>query len=205
MPQDGSVPQRGPSGAPGLPNDMRRRPAVPSAVIGVMMFVAAEAMFFAGLISAFLVVKAGIKPGMWPPPWQPRLPVEVTGVNTAILVVSGLLMLAAGRVLVKNGVVSVPLYLAATALGATFVGVQGYEWSQLLSQGLTMTSSNHGAFFYLIVGTHALHVVAGLMALVWGALRLRKGTLTVAQRSAIQIFWTFVVGLWPILYSLVYL
>jgi cytochrome c oxidase subunit III len=204
MPQDGSAPQRGPSGA-GLPNDMRRRPAVPSAVIAVMMFVAAEAMFFAGLVSAFLVVKAGIKPGMWPPPWQPRLPVEVTAVNTGVLVVSGLLMLAAGRVALKGRAANPSLYLAAMLLGVVFVGVQGWEWSQLLSQGLTMTSSNHGAFFYLIVGTHALHVMAGLIAVTWGALRLRAGTLTVAQRAAIQIFWTFVVGLWPLLYTLVYL
>ena len=203
MPQDGSPPQRG--GAPGLPNDMRRRPAVPSAVIGVMMFIAAEAMFFAGLVSAFLVVRAGIKPGMWPPPWQPRLPVEVTAVNTGILVVSGVLMLLAGRVALKGRAANVPLYLAATVLGVVFVGVQGWEWSQLLSQGLTMTSSNHGAFFYLIVGTHALHVIAGLLAVTWGALRLRAGTLTTAQRSAIQIFWTFVVALWPMLYALVYL
>lgn len=203
MPQDGSAPQR--RSSPGLPNDMRRRPAVPSAVIGVMMFIAAEAMFFAGLISAFLVIEAGIKPGMWPPPWQPRLPVEVTAVNTAILVVSGVLMLAAGRIALKGRTANVPLYLAATILGVVFVAVQGWEWSQLLSQGLTMTSSNHGAFFYLIVGTHAVHVVAGLVAVAWGANRLRQSTLTVAQRAAIQIFWTFVVGLWPILYVLVYL
>ena len=89
--------------------------------------------------------------------------------------------------------------------GALFVGVQGWEWSQLLSQGLTMTSSNHGAFFYLIVGTHGLHVIAGLTALLWGGLRLRSGTLTRAQLNAVQIFWTFVVGLWPIIYGLVYL
>lgn len=184
---------------------MRRRPAVPSAVIAVMMFVAAEAMFFAGLVSAFLVVKAGIKPGMWPPPWQPRLPVEVTAVNTGILVVSGVLMLLSGRVALKGRAANVPLYFAAMLLGVVFVGVQGWEWSQLLSQGLTMTSSNHGAFFYLIVGTHALHVVAGLLAVTWGALRLRAGTLTAAQRAAIQIFWTFVVALWPLLYTLVYL
>lgn len=201
MPQDGSAPQRG--GPPASFPEIRRRPAVPSAVIGVLMFVAAEAMFFAGLISAFLVIKAGIKPGLWPPPWQPRLPIEVTAVNTAILVASGVLMLVAGRK--KGAVASLPLYVAATGLGAVFVGVQGWEWSRLLSAGMTMTSSNHGAFFYLIVGTHALHVMAGLCALLWGALKLRGGVLTAAQRQAIQIFWTFVVALWPMLYVLVYL
>lgn len=196
MPQDGNIPERG------APPELRRKPAVPNAVVAVMMFVAAESMFFAGMISAFMIVKAGIKPGMWPPPWQPRLPVEATAVNTAVLVVSGVLLLLARR---KVGVASKPLYLVAAVLGAGFVAFQGFEWTQLLSQGLTMTSSNHGAFFYLIVGTHALHVMAGLVALLWGGMRLKRDVLTRAQLAAIQIFWTFVVGLWPILYTLVYL
>jgi heme/copper-type cytochrome/quinol oxidase subunit 3 len=168
-----------------------------------MLFVVAmEAMFFSGLISAFLIVKAGIKPGMWPPPWQPRLPVESTAVNTAVLVVSGVLLLLAGR---KDRVASRGLYVAAAVLGAAFVAFQGFEWTQLLSQGLTMTSSNHGAFFYLIVGTHGLHVMAGLIALLWGLTRLRSDRLTKPQLVAVQIFWTFVVALWPLIYVLVYL
>ena len=197
MPQDGQVPQRSPR---------LRQPAVPSAVLAVLFIVAMEAMFFAGLISAFLIVKAGIKPGMWPPPWQPRLPVEATAINTGVLVLSGVLLLVAGlRVVRKTEVASRWLYAAAAVLGAAFVVFQGFEWTRLLSQGLTMTSSNHGAFFYLIVGTHALHVVAGIIALMWCLKRLWSGVLTRPQLVAVQIFWTFVVGLWPLLYSLVYL
>lgn len=196
MPQDGQVPS-----SPAL-----RRPAVPSAVLAMLFIVCMEAMFFAGLISAFLIVKAGIKPGMWPPPWQPRLPVEATAINTGVLVVSGVLLLVASlRALRKTEVASRWLYLAAAVLGASFVAFQGFEWTRLLSQGLTMTSSNHGAFFYLIVGTHALHVMAGLLALLWGLKRLWRGALTKAQLTAVQIFWTFVVALWPLLYALVYL
>lgn len=197
MPQDGQIPQRSPT---------LRQPAVPSAVLAVLFIVCMEAMFFAGLISAFLIVKAGIKPGMWPPPWQPRLPIEATAINTAVLVVSGALLLVAGlRAVRKSELASRRLYLAAAVLGACFVVFQGFEWTRLLSQGLTMTSSNHGAFFYLIVGTHALHVVAGLVALLWGLKRLWRGVLTTPQLVAVQIFWTFVVALWPLLYALVYL
>lgn len=203
MPQDGIVPHIPspvPAGAP------RRGPAVPSAILATLIFVATEAMFFTGMVSAFVILKASIKEGMWPPPWQPRLPVEATGFNTIVLVVSGVLMLVAGTAKMrKTAAASRGLYLTAAALGAFFVLFQGFEWSRLLSQGLTMQSSNHGAFFYLIVGTHALHAIAALVALAWGARRLFQGTLTRPQLIAIQIYWTFVVGLWPILYTLVYL
>src|SRR5687768_7750195 len=170
MPQDGQLPS--PPG--GAPAELHRRPAVPSAVLAMLIFVAAEAMFFAGLISAFVIVKAGIKPGMWPPPWQPRLPVEATAINTGALVLSGVLLLAAGF---RRETASRALYAVAAALGMFFVLFQGVEWTRLLAQGLTLTSSNHGAFFYLLIGTHALHVTAGLGALAWGLLRLWRGVL----------------------------
>jgi len=199
MPQD-AVPA--PAGSAAA---FQRRQAVPSAVLAVLMLVLMEAMFFTGLISAFLIVKAGIKPGMWPPPWQPRVPVEVTGVNTVALVASGVLMfVAAGRFKKSPAAARTPMMLAML-LGAAFVVVQGMEWVRLLKEGLALSTSNHGAFFYLIVGTHGLHVIGGLVALIWCFNRLRTGNLRAAQMSAMQIFWTFVVALWPILYKLVYL
>jgi heme/copper-type cytochrome/quinol oxidase subunit 3 len=57
----------------------------------------------------------------------------------------------------------------------------------------------------LIVGTHALHAVAALLALGYCGLQLASGELTRATFSTVQIFWYFVVALWPLLYGLVYL
>ena len=81
---------------------------------------------------------------------------------------------------------------------------QGAEWVALVRQGLTLSSSTMGSFFYLIVGMHALHAVAalGLLAHTW--LRLRQGWLVQSQLAAAQVFWYFVVGLWPILFLVVY-
>lgn len=182
-----------------------RTPAVASGVLGVVIFVAAEIMFFAGLISAYLIARAGAIG--WPPADQPRLPVEVTAVNTAVLLASGVLLFAAarspvtGRAARRGG----RLLGAALALGACFVLVQGVEWARLVRFGLTLTSSTYGSFFYLIVGAHALHAVAALLALSLLTVRGLRGTLTREAFEAAAVFWYFVVGLWPILYALVYL
>ena len=93
---------------------------------------------------------------------------------------------------------------AALALGVTFVGLQGREWVGLLGQGLTLTSSNLGAFFYLIVGMHGLHAVIALALLGWALLKLKAGTLQPAALNVVMTFWFFVVGLWPIIYARVY-
>ena len=67
-------------------SDPRPPPVVPTPVLGMLIFVIAETMMFAGLISAFTIVKAGALG--WPPPGQPRLPVEATAFNTAVLLLS---------------------------------------------------------------------------------------------------------------------
>ncbi len=183
--------------------DPRPPPVVPSAVLGMLIFVVTEAMLFAGLISAFLIVKAGA-PGLWPPPGQPRLPLEETALNTFALLASGVAVWHARRRFHEAPARALRPLALALALGAFFVLFQGYEWAMMLSQGLTLQSSNHGSFFYLIVGMHALHAVAGLALLGATAWRLRRGFLAASAFTAAQVFWTFVVGLWPILYLLVY-
>jgi cytochrome c oxidase subunit III len=184
-------------------SDPRPRPILPSAVLGMLIFVIAEMMMFAGLISAFSIVKAGTLG--WPPPGQPRLPVEATAFNTAVLLASaGFVFLANRSYAQDRDLAKRPLYIAM-ALGAFFVSLQGYEWISLIRQGLTLTSSNHGSFFYLIVGMHGLHAIAGLMVLGRAGFKLSIGKLAPSSFAAAQVFWYFVVGLWPVLYFMVYL
>lgn len=182
-----------------------RRQIVPNGVLGMMVFIITEAMFFAGLVSAFTLAKANALGGLWPPPGQVRLPAEATAINTLALVASGILIFAAGRKFDKSPASAIPMATVSILLGAIFVVLQGAEGVVLVSQGLTMTTSTHGAFFYLIVGSHALHTVVGLGALAWMYRELRGGRLTSSAFWTVRIFWYFVVGLWPILYYKVYL
>lgn len=184
----------------------RRRQIAPNGVIGMLIFIFCEVMFFAGLISAHTIVKntTAVLAG-WPPPGQPRLPVEQTAVNTAALIVSGLLLIWAQRKFGKDPAAARAPLASAMALGTFFVVFQGIEWVALLREGLTMTSSTHGAFFYLIVGTHGLHAVAALIALLYCFVRLVQRNLVAPQLQAAAIFWYFVVAVWPLLYYRVYL
>jgi cytochrome c oxidase subunit 3 len=186
-----------------LMTDPRPPPPVPSAVLGTLIFVVTEAMLFAGLISAFVIVRASAPE--WPPPDQPRLPVGETAFNTAALLLSGVALFFASRAFkVQRQSARQPL-LAAIGLGAFFVVFQGVEWVRLIGQGLTLTSSNHGGFFYLIVGMHALHAVGALVFLARAYVKLLEHKLSRSTFAAAQVFWYFVVGLWPILYLRVYL
>jgi cytochrome c oxidase subunit III len=186
------------------------RPNAPigsNAWLGVLVFLGAEAMFFAGLIGAFLVFRVGS--AVWPPPFQPRLPLGVTGVNTIILLASAVAMRLALKRTQQGAPANSVLWLSVTAaLGTLFLVIQGYEWLQLIHFGLTVSSSVYGGLFYTIIGFHALHVFGALiwLAVVWA--QARRGRFTKQDNAGLQVcsmYWIFVVALWPVLYGLVYL
>lgn len=187
--------------APPLPQARRR--LISNEVLGMLIFTLTEAMLFSGFISAFMIVKSGAT--MWPPPGQPRLPFEATAINTTALLISGVLMFFAHRRFKVEPARAKGLMLASILLGAFFVIFQGVEWVALIREGLTLTSSTHGSFFYLLVGAHGFHAVIALLFFGRCYLQLRADRLRPEVFGAVQVFWYFVVGLWPIIYLRVYL
>jgi heme/copper-type cytochrome/quinol oxidase subunit 3 len=181
-----------------------RRPVIENQVLGTLVFIVTEIMSFAGLISGLVIVKANHL-GPWPPPDQPRLPIEATAFNTLVLLASGLALYQAGRAYKRKPIDAKKPFALAIGLGLFFVLFQGFEWVRLIGQGLTMTSSTLGAFFYLIVGAHAAHAVVAIGLLCLFYRRLTQMKLEPGTFMGAQLFWFFVVGLWPILYLQVYL
>jgi len=181
-----------------------RREVVPSSVLGMLVVIGVEVMFFAGLISAFTISRAGADPSVWQRPTAPLLPVVSTLVNSIALLASGLLLVVAHRQHARQLPAARQTLAVAWVLGAAFVVLQGREWAALLAEGLTIQSSGLGGFFYLIVGAHAAHAVGALGALGLAWWRLRRGTLSPGFLLGTETFWYFVVGLWPIIYLRVY-
>lgn len=182
-----------------------RHSGLSSSALGMLVFIGTELMFFAALISAFLIISSAAE--AWPPAGQPRLPVFVSALNSIVLFASGWSIfkaLQSFRISPKSETTR-KLLRRTMWLGIVFVGVQGVEWIRLLSFGLTMTSSQYGAFFYLIIGTHAIHAIGAVTGLWRLSLKLDAGVLKEESFHAVQLFWFFVVGIWPILYLLVYL
>jgi heme/copper-type cytochrome/quinol oxidase subunit 3 len=194
----------------GGPSPPPVRPITPigsNAWLGTVMLLGAEAMFFAGLIGAFLVFRIGST--VWPPPFQPRLPIGVTGINTLILLASAVTMrwaLQAHRMSDRRGLMG--MLSCTAALGVTFLVVQGYEWVRLIHFGLTVSSSVYGGLFYTLIGFHGAHVFGALIWLMAVWFKARQGSYTKRNETGLQtcsMYWIFVVALWPILYGLVYL
>ena len=176
-------------------------------VLGMLMFIASEAVLFLTLIVTFAVVRAGYPE--WPPSDQPRLPVMASFFNTLVLLGSGAAMFGAWWSMRRGRVQSSRrLLTAATLLGILFLVVQGVEWVRLIDFGLTVTRNIYGAVFYVMIGMHALHVFIAVLGLLYVLRRLSGGAYTREAHDGLTMggmFWGFVVLVWPVLFVFVYL
>lgn len=185
----------------------RKEPVVSNAVLGMLMFLAFETMFFAGMLGVFLVFR--LSRTSWPPPGEPYLPIRVTWVNTGILVASAYAMCRAHRAIRVGNQAGLVHGLGLSALlGTTFLAVQGSEWVRLVHFGLTLQSSTYGATFYTLIGCHGIHVLAAVLWLAAVLLLATRGRFSPERHVGVQLckmYWMFVVGLWLVLFPSVYL
>jgi len=182
-------------------------PILKNAQLAMLAFIVAEVVFFAGIVGAFLVFRFNGQP--WPPPFQPRLPVAITTINTIFLLASSYTFIQAQRGLRQRNTDKLFAYLSITCgLGVLFLLIQGYEWIRLLSFGLRLSSGVYASTFYTIIGAHAVHVFCAVIWLISVLIRSRLGCYSLEKQVGITtcgMYWHFVVGLWPVLFFLVYL
>jgi len=194
--------RRGGGGPP-----VRPAPVMGSPELAILIFIVFELMLFSGLIAAYLVLRTSSF--AWPPPGMPRLPIEVTWVNTAILLFSAFTMYRATRAVAGGDTERFRNALAITAvLGTVFLIVQGSEWVRLIHQGMTLTSGSYGGIFYTLIGLHALHVVGAVIWLSAVFVLAWRGRYSAKSYTAVRLcamYWYFVSFLWPLLFGMVYL
>ena len=184
----------------------RKAPAISNGTFGMALFVAVEILFFAGLLSAYVVTRQSLV--SWPPPDQPHLPIPLTVFNTILLFISGFLMFKANKLRKSSDLATGQFYKlfgVSILFGSLFLVFQGYEWIRLIGHGLTLHSSIYGSLFYVIVGAHALHALGALLFMIALLIRLRtQKALNQDLFDASQLFWYFVVGVWPIIFVMLY-
>src|SRR6266566_3383414 len=160
--------------------------------IGMWVALASILMMFTALSSAYVVRSASAND--WVPLTMPR----VLLLSTALILISSITMAAARRKLRAGLESAYKQFLLATALlGFGFLFSQLFAWKQLTRQGVFLTSNPHSSFFYLLTATHGLHLLGGLLALLFLLARTRwqKKATAVATRQAaadaVSIYWHF--------------
>jgi cytochrome c oxidase subunit III len=178
----------------------------PPASTGIWVVVYAITMTFAALTSALIVRKGSSLD------WQSFTLPSILYLNTALLLGSSVtLEIARRRVAAFMGGLVIPgesparwLY-TTLVFGLLFVIGQYVAWARLRAEGLYLATNPSSSFFYLLTAAHVLHVLGGLVGLVYVIGKLRKSQLRRSTLDAASRYWHFVDVLWVYLLFLLWM
>ena len=171
------------------------------------VFLGSDCMFFGTLISTHLIYRK-----LYPESFDPTalFSLELTSFSTFILLMSSFLMALAVSAMHKgelksfrNNVIGVVFF------GLIFLGCQVYEFAHFVHEGLTLSTNTFGSTFYMMTGTHGVHVAIGVFWLVCMYFYSHTGKMN-AHESAVDVevaglYWHFVDIVWIVLFTVVYL
>ena len=164
---------------------------------GMWLFLASLAMLFGGSLVGFLVIRS--RAPAWPPEGSPGLPAAFW-VSTALLAVVSAFLVASERAVDEGRIDRLPrLLTAASATGVAFVLSQIAGWAALA--GASELPQNNLYLFgvYVLSFLHVLHVLGGLVPLVWTAVRSRRGHYTADDHegvTGVAMYWHFLGVVW---------
>jgi heme/copper-type cytochrome/quinol oxidase subunit 3 len=174
--------------------------------LAIWTFIGSECMFFASLISTYLVYKGKSLSGPTP---AEILQIPLVTFGTALLLFSSLFVVLALNGAQRGNRKQLLLWLGMTLVcGIFFVAMQVYEFQHFVHEGLTPQTNLFGASFYLLTGFHGTHVTLGVIWLLTVFVTALRGQLPPARALNLEIaalYWHFVDVVWIVIFPVVYL
>ena len=189
----------------GLAHDSR---GISNVVLGMLLFITSEVMFFAGLFAAYFNTRASNHP--WPPEEFAHIlnPFSVILVATVILITSSFTCQLAVWAIRRGDRTGFLRNISFTfVLGVIFLLLQAYDYSILFSDGMTLGSGPFGTTYFTLTGFHGAHVFGGVIMLGVVLYRGMAGQFSSRHHDAVEaasLYWHFVDVVWILLFSILY-
>jgi heme/copper-type cytochrome/quinol oxidase subunit 3 len=184
-----------------------RERRIPGPLLGMMLFIASELMFFGSLFGAYFTIRAATDP--WPPAGTAEIDTLRTAFFSVFLIASSFTIQRAMTILRTDDIATFLRWLAITiGLGVVFLGGQAWEYSELIGEDFVISTSQFATLFFTMTGFHGLHVAGGLVAIaaVWAS--ARSGRVSAARHGtaeAVSYYWHFVDVVWIFLFLTLYI
>lgn len=194
------------STVPGMETGHYRSTNLPDIKLMMWVFLASDCMFFGTLIGTYLVYKGRSLVGPYP---VDVLDIPLTTVSTFVLLMSSFLMVLALHALRHDDTFKFRLWTFGVAFfGAIFLGFQVYEFIHFVDVGLTLQTNLFGTTFFVLTGTHGVHVTIGVIWLL--SILIHSYFKPWTSKDAVYLevsglYWHFVDIVWIVIFTVIYL
>ena len=177
-----------------------------STMLGFWIYLMSDCLIFAMLFATYGVLGGNYAAGPSP---KDLFELPLVAVNTAMLLFSSITYGFAMLQMERNKVFNTQLWLGITAIfGMCFIGIELTEFHGLIADGAGPQRSAFLSAFFTLVGTHGLHVTAGLVWLFTLMAQVARHGLIPANRRrlmCLSLFWHFLDVIWIGVFTFVYL
>ncbi|MGI4819029.1 MAG: cytochrome o ubiquinol oxidase subunit III [Janthinobacterium lividum] len=188
------------------PEKEPHHPEGSSTMLGFWMYLMSDCLIFAMLFAVYAVIGGNYAAGPAP---KDLFDLNLIAVNTAMLLFSSITYGFAMLAMMKNQIKQTLIWLGITGLfGLAFLGIELYEFQHLIHVGATPQRSGFLSAFFILVGTHGLHVTFGIIWLVTLMVQvMQKGLIQANKRRlmCLSMFWHFLDVIWIGVFTFVYL
>jgi cytochrome c oxidase subunit III len=191
----------------GLAHDTRG--GISNPILGMILFITSEVMFFAGLFAAYFAVRA--QAPQWPPAeFADSLHIfPLVGPATVLLIISSVTVQFGVWAIRRNDRTGFIRNIAITLLlGIIFLVMQAADYLVLAHEGLTLGAGPFGTTYYTLTGFHGAHVFGGVIMLGVVLYRAMAGQFSARHHDAVEatsLYWHFVDVVWIALFATLYL
>ena len=174
--------------------------------LGLWVFLIMDGLSFVAILIAAAFLRTNGAP--WPQPGE-VLNVPLTAVNTFVLLLSSYTMMKSLEAIKDNKHEKFINFLVLTLLlGGAFLVIQGFEYYHLIVEGFKPSSSIYAACFYGATGFHGIHVLSGIIFIIYVLIAGINGRFTSDNHLRVEtltLFWHFVDLMWMLVFTVVYL
>jgi heme/copper-type cytochrome/quinol oxidase subunit 3 len=183
-----------------------RSPEPTTGTMGMLLFILTEASLFATFIVSYFFLRFQSTP-RWPPEGIESPTLLLPSVMTVILLSSSVPMHIADTGIRRGSRRRLRVgLLVSFLLGATFLGLQVYEYADKLKEFTPQTNA-YGSLFFMITGFHGAHVLGGLLLNLWVQIQAARGFFGPDRHLTVRnvaLYWHFVDAVWIAIFSSLY-
>jgi len=186
---------------------------ISNVILGMLLFITSEVMFFAGLFAAYFNVRANA--AQWPP-INPETSeafhvaiLPLVGPATVLLILSSFTCQFAVWGIRRGDRTAFLRNIAVTfSIGVVFLIMQAIDYAVLGGEGISLSAGTFGTTYFTLTGFHGAHVFGGVIMLGVVLYRGMAGQFSARHHDAVEavsLYWHFVDVVWILLFSLLYL
>ena len=172
--------------------------------LGMLIALGSFSMLFVALLASYGILRS--RSAIWMSYTIGTIPLFLAWVNTVVILISSITLFMASKANERENKILILNQIYTTIIiGLVFLSLQIILWNMLINDGFTITSHQAGSVFYMLSGLHGLHILGGLISLIWLIFKIRVNNLILKPMRLVSMFWHYLTLIWIVIFITVIL